>query len=152
MKKIVFLLFIFLFMTGCGTSDEVRNSATLDNFSSVARSYNLTVSDNMETYKYYDYINGASKTTDEGISIEMVIYDTDDNANAAQKNHIESFDLLKSTGATSQKEKGKNYYKYVMISNGYYMISSRIDNTLIFCKTMLDNKDVVSAVFEELGY
>ena len=40
----------------------------------------------------------------------------------------------------------------ILISNGYYMISSRVENTLIFCKTNLDNKATVENVLGKLGY
>lgn len=154
MKKIsfIFLLFMFVFITGCGTSNETRTVTTTGTFSSVASSHNLVASSNMDTYVGYDYINDAMVASSTGIDIEMIIYDNEDTANSAQENHIESFNLLKATGASINKDKGKNFYKYEMISNGYYMISSRIDNTLIFCKTSLDNKDTVESFFEELGY
>ena len=32
------------------------------------------------------------------------------------------------------------------------MVSSRIDNTLVFCKTLLENKEKVEAVLEEIKY
>ena len=65
---------------------------------------------------------------------------------------LDSFNLLKSTGASEKKDKGDNYYKYFLISNNYYMVSSRVDNTLIFCKTLLTNKEEVDKVLDELGY
>jgi hypothetical protein len=59
---------------------------------------------------------------------------------------------MKSTGAIIKKDSGKNYYKYTMISNGYYLVTSRVDNTLIFTKTLLKNKDLVDSVLEEIKY
>ena len=48
--------------------------------------------------------------------------------------------------------KGKNYYRYELVSNGYYMINTRVDNTLIFCKVMLNDKETVDEILDELGY
>ena len=39
-----------------------------------------------------------------------------------------------------------------MVSNGYYVVSSRIDNTLVFCKTMLKNKEKVEAILDSMNY
>jgi len=106
----------------------------------------------MKAYQNVDYIVGSKIAKYDDIEIELVKYTDSDYAKKVQDSQIESFNLLKSTGASEKKNKGSNYYKYVLISNGYYMISSRIDNTLIFCKTSLGNKGAVEKLFNELGY
>ena len=61
----------------------------------------------------------------------------------------------------SNKDKRFNYsvtdanqsFFYVMIiSNNKYMASTRIDNTLIFCKVMVEDKELVESLINELGY
>ena len=89
---------------------------------------------------------------DSDIVIEMIVYDNADDAEKVLEEHIKSFNLLKSTGAAEKKQTGDNYHKYFLISNNYYMVSSRIDNTLIFCKTLVTNKESVDKVLDELGY
>ena len=32
------------------------------------------------------------------------------------------------------------------------MISTRVDNTLIFCKTLITNKEVIEKIYNEIGY
>lgn len=152
MKKIYLLLIILMFgVTGC-TSDKVRDMASLDKFSSVALSNNFEVSSNMDSYDDVDYILNAMVAklgTDE---VHMVQYKDIDSAKTVQEKQIEQFNVRKSTGASINKDKGSNYYKYVMISNNMYMVSSRIDNTLVFCMVSLDSKDSVIKVMDEIGY
>lgn len=151
MKKIgILLLIMIIFVTGC--SNETRVATDLVNFEKVGEKNNFTVSDNSDSYVSHTYINDSRMAVYNDVTVEMIVYDTADNASKVLNEHIDSFNLLKSTGASEKKDKGENYYKYVLISNGYYMISSRVDNTLIFCKTSLNNKSMVENLFNELGY
>ena len=59
---------------------------------------------------------------------------------------------MRGTGTELHNDEGKNYRKFWMISNGYYMVSSRIDNTLIFAKVLLENREKVDSVLEDMGY
>ena len=151
MKKIKILLVVFglLLLTGC--SNKVKEVGTIDNFKDTTSEKELVATDNMANYAV-DYIKGAMVATSDDLSIEMVVYDNSDNATKIQESHISSFMNMKSTGAIIKKDKGKNYYKFTMVSNGYYLVTSRIDNTLIFTKTLLKNKDVVDSVLEEMKY
>ena len=153
MKKLsVYLLLIgFLLITGCG-SNKVKEVATLDTFERVSINQGFTVNDNMEMYKDVDYILESKKAIYDDIEIEMVRYTDSDYATRAQDNHIESFNLLKNTGAFVEKEKGSNYYSYALVSNGRYMISTKVGETLLFSKTMLKNKEKVDALINALGY
>lgn len=149
---IICLLFVMcLFVTGCG-ADKVKTAVTLDDFSTVLLSKGFTVVDNMDAYSNVDYILEAKKAIYDDIEMEMIKYTDSDTANKVQENHIESFDLLKSTGAHAKKDKGSNYYSYALVSNNRYMVTTRIDNTLIFCKVMIEDKETVEQILEELGY
>ena len=88
----------------------------------------------------------------DNITMEMVIYDTDENAIKAQDSQIATFNNMKGSGAVISKDKGENYYNYNMITNGYYTISTRIDNTLIFTRVPVDYKEQIDNVLNELGY
>ena len=153
MKKlsIYFLVIMCLFITGCGNNKK-KDIISLNDFDKILTDNGFTVSDNMNNYSSVDYIVEAKIAVMDDIEIEMVKYTTNDYATAVQDNQIESFNLLKSTGAHEDKEKGSNYYKYVLVSNNRYMINSRVDNTLVFCKTLLENKEKVEKVYSILGY
>ena len=153
MKKLsICLTFILcLFMTGCGEPKELA-VVSLDTFRSVASNNGFTVSDNMDAYKNVSYINGAVLVTYRDIEIEMVSYTDIESAKKVQENQITSFNLLKSTGAFEDKIQGNNYYKYILVSNNRYMVNTRVENTLVFCKTLLTNKETVEKIYNELGY
>lgn len=152
MKKKILLLGIFMIflLTGCGGgTHEVKS---ISDFETAAKNNGFTVVNNKDSYDEVSYIIDAVKATTSDITIEMVVYDNADDAEKVLKEHIKSFDLLKSTGATEKRQTGDNYRKYFLISNNYYMVSSRIDNTLIFCKTLVTNKEDVDKVLNALGY
>lgn len=154
MKKYygLFLLIICLFMTGCKT-EETHEVATLELFNNVFTEAGFTVSDNISSYDGEERITGSMiAKLDNGATVEMVTYDSSDSAKLAQENHIDNFNLLKSTGNIINKNEGTNYYQYIMISNGYYMISSRIENTLVFSKSLLENKDLIEGTIKDIGY
>ena len=152
MKKIG-LLFLGLFclvLTGCG--GETKEVKSLNDFEVTASNNGYTVSDNSSGYASVAYITGARKAVIGDLELEMVTYDSADSAKKAQDSHIKTFKNIKSSGATGENKKGKNYYSFSLISNGFYMVSTRIDNTLIFTKTDVKNKDKVLAVLDSLDY
>ena len=152
MKKKILLLGIFMvfLLTGCGGG--TRDGKNISDFETVSKNNGFTVVNNKDSYGEVSYITDAVKATTSDIVIEMVVYDNADDAEKVLEEHIKSFNLLKSTGATEKRQTGDNYHKYFLISNNYYMVSSRIDNTLIFSKTLITNKDDVDKVLDELGY
>ena len=147
--KIVLIMFCFLFIVGCG--DSVKEVGSLDKFQEVASENELIVEDNMANYTA-DYIKEAMVALNDDLSIEMIVYTDEDNASNVQDSQINTFMNMKSTSGVTKKFNGNNYYKFTMISNGYYLVSSRIDNTLIFTKTLLKNKDTVDNILEAMGY
>lgn len=151
-KKLLLLgLFVCLLLTGCG-GGGTKNAKTLDDFSKAGTDNGFTVVDNKSAYENISYITGAMKASSSDTDIEMVIYSDADTANKVLEEQIKNFNLLKSTGASEKKTTGDNYQKYFLISNNYYMVTSRVDNTLIFSKTLLVNKEEVDKVLDELGY
>lgn len=153
MKKISFclLLFICLFITGCG-EEEVKVATTIDKFVEVSQNNNLLIVDNSDAYDVVDYIVDSRKAVVDDTEIEMVVYIDSEHADKALEHHIDSFETLKSTAAAEKEKKGNNYHSYFLISNNRYMISTRIDNTLIFSKSMLEDKELVEKIISELGY
>ena len=153
MKKlfICFSLVMCLLTTGCG-EEKSKVAVSVDDFSTVCTDNGFTVNENTATYQSYDYITDARLATLGDIQIEMIKYTDSESAEKVLESHIESFNLLKSSGAAEKNHKGDNYHKYILVSNNRYMISVRVDNTLIFCKTMQTNIEKIDKIFEELGY
>lgn len=153
MKKIslLFIVIFCLFLTACGEKEE-KAVKELSDFSVISSNLGFTVSSNMESYSSVDYITDAMIANLDDVSIEMVIYDDEKNAIKAQDNQIDVFNNMKGSGANVENDKGKNYHKYTMITNGYYMVSSRVDNTLVFSRIPVGSKDNIENILEELGY
>lgn len=148
----IYLLIMMCFiMTGCG-EPKTKEVITMDEFTTIATNNNFTVSDNNGEYEKVSYISDSKIAVLDDIEVEMITYTTNDYAEQVIEGHIENFNLLKNTGAHEKNTDGENYHRYFLVSNNKYMISSRVENTLIFCKTDLDNKETVDKLFEELGY
>lgn len=149
MKKIL-LIILVLFMTGC-TSNTVKTTKNISDFENIVLTKGLSINEQYSGYNGISYITDHSYVV-LGDAFEMLVYSDVETADKVQQKHIESFNLLKSTGAQVIKNKGKNYYHYSLISNGRYMVSTRIDNTLIFAKVLLEDKALVDSILNELGY
>ena len=153
MKKNYLIIFAVILFTLCGCSNKSKEVKGIDEFNEISVNNDFKVVDNMNSYENINYIDYATLAViDDDSNLEMVIYESVDYAKEVQENQIENFASRKSTGATEKKDKGKNYYKYSLISNNRYMVSSRVENTLIFCNTSLSNKSSVDAILEELEY
>ena len=153
MKKNYLIILVIVLFILCGCSNKSKEVKGIDEFNEISVNNDFKVVDNMNSYENINYIDYATLAViDDDSNLEMVIYESVDYAKEVQESQIENFASRKSTGATEKKDKGKNYYKYSLISNNRYMVSSRVENTLIFCNTSLSNKSSVDAILEELEY
>ena len=151
MKKIFLLIVCVLFITACA-SNVTKDAKNVNDFETTALKKGFTVDKDNRDYDGVSYIYEHGKIMHGESYVEMIVYSDSEKAEAVQKTHIESFDLLKSTGAQAKRESGKNFYHYSLISNNRYMVSTRIDNTLIFCKVLIEEKELVESLLTELGY
>ena len=151
MKRVKYLVVIFmcLLLVGCGGKKEV---GTVDSFEKASTDNKFIFLDNLGSYPDVDYIKEAKKAILDSTVVEMIVYKDEKNAKKVQEEQIENFKTIKNTATTEHKDDGRNYYKFWMVSNGYYMVSSRIDNTLVFCKTQLENKEKVEALLKKMNY
>ena len=152
MKK--FIIFcLCLLLVGCtNESNESKVVRSVQDFENASVSNGLNVVDNINSYMGVNYISDAKLASLNNLSLEMVVYTDTDSAIKVQNEQIDIFKTIKNTATTENKEKGTNYYKFWMVSNGYYMINVRVENTLIFCKKPLNNKEKVESILENLGY
>lgn len=151
MKKIFLLLVLVLFMTGC-SSNVTKSAKNVNDLETLALSKGFTVDEENKDYDGVSYIREYSRVIHGESKVEMIVYDDSEKASKVQESHIESFDLLKSTGAQAKKESGKNFLHYSLVSNNRYMLTTRIDGTLIFCKVMVEDKELIESLIAELGY
>ena len=149
MRKIFIFLGV-LMLVGCVTNKELE-VVTSDKFTNTMTNNSFQVVSNLDSCNGASYVTESYEATLDDIVIDFVNYTSKEDAEKVLANHITSFSVLKSTGASEKNETGKNYHKYVLISNNYYMLSERIDTTLVFSKTKLKNKDALEKILEELG-
>lgn len=152
MKKIyIFILITFcLFITGC-SSNKVKEAKTLQNFEETCNNNGFDTADNLINYTDKE-ITGSIIAKIDNEQIEMVIYDSEESAKKVQDGHINDFMSIRNNLVNVKKEKGKNYYSFKMVTNGYYWVSTRIDNTLIFTKIPVDYKEKIDTILDNLNY
>ena len=152
MKKyhLLILIIFCLIITGC-TSKETHDVKTLNDFEQTCTNNGYIVDDNMLNYVDRE-ITGAKIAKLDNEHIEMVIYDNETSAKKVQDKHIDEFMKIRNTLVTVDEKKGKNFHYFKMVSNGYYWVSTRIDNTLIFTKVPVDYKEKIDTILNALGY
>ena len=153
MKRINFLILgIFcLLLVGCGKGGS-KDTINVEDFQKVSTDSGFVFLDNIGSYSDVEYVKEAKKAVLDSTVIEMIVYDNEENAKKVQESQIKTFKTFKNTAVPENTEEGNNYYKYWMVSNGYYMVSSRIDNTLVFSKTLLANKEKIETILNEINY
>jgi len=149
--KLFLALCLIFFLIGCSSNEE---KVAIDNntFNSVLTENGFAVVDSSSSYQTESYIISASTGKYDDIEIQFIKYTDSTSAEKVLEGHIETFNLRKSTGASTINKKGKNFHKYILISNNYYMLSARVEDTLIFCNTPLKNKDLIEKILETIKY
>lgn len=151
------LILIMIFaLTGCGSLN--RTAINTDTFISTAESKEYEVIDILEEYKDIEAIEKATvalKSEDgENILYQIEFYELDA-ADSAMLMFNENKDLFESKTSTAVMETTVNlgnFSKYSVISNGKYMVVSRIDNTIVFVDVDKEYKDTVNEFLEAIGY
>ena len=152
MKKVLIGFMVVLLICGCGDNKKEKTVASISDFESGCQNISYDTHDNSGNYQDESYIKEAMLCNKEYNDIEMVVYSDSDNASKVQEKQIDTFNHSKNASSIIKKDEGKNYYKYTMISNGYYMVSSRVDNTLIFTRINMDEKDIIDSLLDKIGY
>lgn len=152
MKKTFLLCLILCCFIVAGCSNKVKDVKTLNDFDKVCTDLGYDSNDNLQNYQTDSYIIGSKVINLDEYKVEMIIYDNEDNAKKVQEQQIDTFMKVRNTMVTVVKDKGKNFYEFKMVTNGFYMVSTRIENTLIFTQIPVDYKDKVDSIINELGY
>lgn len=158
-KSLVSILIIsimILAFTGCGSMN--KTAINTDTFISTADSKEYEVVDILEQYNEIEAIKNATvafKSEDgENILYQIEFYELDA-ADSAMLMFNENKDLFESKTSTAVMETTVNlgnFSKYSVISNGKYMVVSRIDNTLVFVDVDKEYKDTINEFLEAIGY
>ena len=136
-------------LTGCENKDVISK----DDFISEAKKNDLITVDVTSQYSSYEYIKSATiaKNSNEW-QIEFYVLDDADNAKSMFNTNKNIFENSKDNNSAELSKNMGNYSIYELISDGYFMYISRVENTLLYVKVKTTYKDTVKAIIKELGY
>ncbi len=84
---------------------------------------------------------------------QIEFYDIDCDATAKQFYQLNKTAFEQDTTAVTTSEKNSdNYDSYYMVTDTDFCLTSRIDNTVIYCYTDVEYKDEILKLVEDLGY
>ena len=154
--KVLLLGVICLLLVGCGTKsknkEESKETTLINNFEEVSTKNEFIFLDNKGAYPDDKEVVDAKKAILDDVVVEMVIYKDNKSAEKAQDKQIKDYKEEANESAKENKKEGKNSYKYILEYDDFYIVSSRIDNTVVFCRTVNQNKKKVDAILKELKY
>ena len=155
MKRIS-LMFCVLFIslcvivTGCG-----KKVVSPQIFESKLESYNYAVNKvaGLETTNsgLQNALLAIPKNND-NIRVWYYIYKSKDNAIKAYNKKVESTNTYKDSSTITSNEDSSMISKYSFESNKNYILTTRIDNTIISVESDINMKDNMKSLMEELGY
>lgn len=154
--KVLLLGVICLLLVGCGTKskdkEESKETTLINNFEKASVKNEFIFLDNKGSYLDNNNVINAKKAILDDVVVEMVIYKDKKSAEKAQDEQIKNYKNEANESAKEKKKEGKNSYKFILEYDNFYIVSSRIDNTIVFCRTVNQNKKKVDAVLKELKY
>lgn len=151
--KLIFSTFIFIFLfllTGCMKKEAI----TSENYQTTMEAKNFTVVEATSQFSNYGYVKKAlvALSSDSSYQIEFYELDNEENAKGFYDTNQKQFEENEGEMSYSRKTNIANYSKYVLVSDGYYKVVSRIDNTVVYLNVPEDKKTEVEGILEELGY
>ena len=152
-KRIIMIscicILLLLSLTGC----IKKTAITTEEFKSIAKENNLTISDATKQYSNYGTIKQATiaSITNEW-QVEFYVLTNEAEATSMFNTNKIDFESYKGNTSSENSLNLKNSSLYSLTSSGYYMYVRRIDNTLVYAKVAKEYKDTVKAFIKKLGY
>jgi len=151
MKKI--LLVIFLVLVLCGCSIKKSNVSTKE-FCETFTKKNGYCYSNMDEYSdnenVLDCYSGSNSK--EEFTIIYYKFDSIDYAKSVFNDFKYGFIKYKSSKYNENQINLLNYNYYSIVNNGYYKVTSRIDDTVIYIDAEEKYIDKINKYLKELGY
>lgn len=145
---IISLISVFSFY-GCNSKKTISAS----DFSQKVSQMGYTLEDVTNQYTSNDNIKSViTAKANEGYSILFFVFDDDISATGMFNSNKNSFESYKSKSAVQNSIKFVNYSSYELTSNGYYMYTCRIDNTLIYVKASDTYKENIKKLIKDIDY
>ncbi|MCI8345560.1 MAG: hypothetical protein HFJ42_06375 [Clostridia bacterium] len=159
-KKIIIGIVIILLVAivlGIGVIkllNREKKVITASEFVSRMQSKRYITQDVKSQFEEYDYIKEAYVASDRDYSYQIEFYELlDENyATMFYTTNKAIFESYKDNNSIETDVDGKNYSKYTLKVNEQYMLLSKIDNTVIYLKVDIKNKDNINKLIKELGY
>ncbi len=148
---IITCIFTLLFVTGCGTKEAI----TTEKFNKIAEEEELIITDAKDQFEDKTYVKDASIASNvAGWQIEFYTFEDEDSAKEMYASNKSNFEETKEDSKANAETniEGKNYQKYTLSANDYYMHICRVDNTVIYLKVPDKYKDDVKNIIKKLGY
>ena len=151
MKKKVFILGIIalIFLTGCNN----KTAITTDIFTEKAKENGLLITDAISQFKDATFIKNATIAQSvDGWQIEFYILEDENYASSMFEKNKLTFESEKTNTSIEKRINGKSNNRYELTTNNSYMYLSRIDNTLLYMKSDISNKDNIKSFVKILNY
>lgn len=145
--KIITIIFILLANCGCTNKSVLSTTA----FSSVLKSHDFEIIDITNQYSKEPNIDKVyiGKNKDK-YQIEYFIILNEETAKTIFNENIKAYNNL--SGTTKTKVEGNNFIKYTFLTNSYYVVISKVENTFIYIEAPIDYKNEIDIILEEMNY
>lgn len=151
MKKrylVVFLIVVLFSLTGCMN----KKALSVDEVKSIVEKNGFQVTDTKYKYESFDYITDVLQLGDSNFYIQFIVTNDTEKAKQLFESNKQIIDSYRKGTYTNSSTNGKNYETYKLVSNGYYMYVSRVDNTLIYANEKEEYKEEVQKIIDALKY
>ena len=152
MKKkgllIVLLVVARFTLTGCITKKALSSAEV----KAIVEKEGFTATEDTESYQEYDHIKEVLELGNTNFYLQFFVISDVEKAKTLFNNNKELIDNNREGNYTNSSLSGKNYETYELISGGYYMYVSRVDNTLVYVMQKEEYKDEIKKIIKALKY
>ena len=143
------VLFSVFILTGC-----TKKAITADDFKEKMEDKNYTVKDVTSQFSSSDSMKKAyiAIKSDKSFQIEFFNLKDVDSAISMYNLNKQDFEDKKGNNSLNTNIDGKNYSKYVLVTNGKFQVVCRVEKTLLYLNVPSKYEKEVKEIIEYLGY
>lgn len=144
----IVLTTIFI-VTGC-----TKKAITADNFKDEMENENYRVEDVTSQFSSSSYMKKAYVAINDNKNFQIEFFELkDDNSAISMYNtNKQKFENEKGNNSLNTNIDGKNYSKYVLVTNGKFQVVCRVNNTLLYLNIPSKYEKEAKNIIEKLGY
>ena len=134
-KKLSLIAVLVLFaltLTGCLN----KSVKTTDDFVKLAEEKEMKITNAIDQFGYVDFIEEANVATADGWQVEFYVLSDVAEAEGMYETNVAKFEAKKANSSTETSAEMGNYDSYGLTTGGFYMYVARVENTLIFYKSI----------------